>query len=123
MENQQKYDFNHLFEFFININYQTIFPLKLLTGLENMKLRRAELQTEIDTQEEEKTNLQREIEKMSYKLTRINDSLGKRICVRNEYDRTIADTESAYMKVKNRVFIRPKDMQFSKFINNHYLTS
>lgn len=64
-----------------------------------MKSRRAELQSQIDAQEEEKTNLQREIEKMSYKLTRLNDSLGKRITVRNEYDRTIADTEAAYMKV------------------------
>ncbi|XP_063985198.1 microtubule nucleation factor SSNA1-like [Diachasmimorpha longicaudata] len=72
---------------------------ELVKCLENMKLRRAELQTEIETQEEEKSNLQREIEKMSYKLTRINDSLGKRIAVRNEYDRTIADTESAYMKI------------------------
>lgn len=64
-----------------------------------MKLRRAELQAQIESQEEEKNNLQREIEKMSYKLTRLNDSLAKRIAVRNEYDRTIADTETAYMKI------------------------
>lgn len=65
-----------------------------------MKLRRSELQVQIDSQEEEKNNLQREIEKMSYKLTQLNDSLGKRIAARNDYDRTIAETESAYMKVK-----------------------
>lgn len=64
-----------------------------------MKTRRSELQSQIDSQEEEKTMLQREIEKMSYKLTRLNESLGKRIAVRNEYDRTIADTEAAYVKV------------------------
>lgn len=66
-----------------------------------MKLRRAELQAQIESQEEEKNNLQREIEKMSCKLTQLNDSLAKRITVRNEYDRTIADTETAYIKVKN----------------------
>lgn len=65
-----------------------------------MKLRRAELQAQIESQEEEKNNLQCEIEKLSCKLTYLNDSLAKRIAVRNEYDRTIADTETAYMKVK-----------------------
>ncbi|XP_035742985.1 Sjoegren syndrome nuclear autoantigen 1 homolog isoform X1 [Vespa mandarinia] len=75
------------------------FFLKLFQGLEEMKLRRAELQTQIEAQEEEKNNLQREIEKMSHKLTRLNDSLAKRVAVRNEYDRTIADTETAYMKI------------------------
>ncbi|XP_012274904.1 Sjoegren syndrome nuclear autoantigen 1 homolog isoform X2 [Orussus abietinus] len=70
-----------------------------VTGLEEMKLKRAELQTRIDTQEDEKNTLQKEIEKMSYKLTCINDSLAKRIAIRNEYDRTIADTETAYMKI------------------------
>lgn len=69
-----------------------------------MKLRRTELQAQIEFQEEEKNNLQREIEKMSCKLTFLNDSLAKRIAVRNEYDRTIADTETAYMKVKTLYF-------------------
>lgn len=72
---------------------------ELVKCLEEMKLRRAELQSQIESQEEEKNSLQREIEKMSYKLTRLNDSLAKRIAVRNEYDRTIADTETAYMKI------------------------
>ncbi|CAK9811116.1 Microtubule nucleation factor SSNA1 [Anthophora plagiata] len=72
---------------------------ELVKSLEEMKLRRAELQTEIDSQEEEKSNLQREIEKLSYKLTRLNDSLTKKIAVKNEYDRIIADTETAYVKI------------------------
>ncbi|XP_076166229.1 uncharacterized protein LOC143146088 isoform X3 [Ptiloglossa arizonensis] len=68
-------------------------------GLEEMKSRRTELQTQIELQEKEKNNLQREIEKLSYKLTRLNNSLTKRIAVKNEYDRTIADTEAAYIKI------------------------
>ncbi|XP_043509477.1 Sjoegren syndrome nuclear autoantigen 1 homolog isoform X2 [Frieseomelitta varia] len=71
---------------------------ELVKCLEEMKLRRTELQAEIESQEEEKNHLQREIEKLSYKLTRLNDSLTKKITVRNEYDRTIADTETAYIK-------------------------
>ncbi|CAL7943698.1 microtubule nucleation factor SSNA1 isoform X2 [Xylocopa sonorina] len=72
---------------------------ELVKCLEEMKLRRTELQAEIESQEEEKNHLQREIEKLSYKLTRLNDCLTKRIAVRNEYDRTIADTETAYVKI------------------------
>ena len=72
---------------------------ELVKCLEEMKLRRTELQAEIELQEEDKNNLQREIEKLSYKLTRLNDGLTKRIAVRNEYDRTIADTETAYIKI------------------------
>ncbi|KOC60282.1 Sjoegren syndrome nuclear autoantigen 1 [Habropoda laboriosa] len=64
-----------------------------------MKLRRTELQAEIDSQAEEKSNLQREIEKLSCKLTRLNDSLTKRTAVKNEYDRIITDTETAYVKI------------------------
>lgn len=78
----------------------TYYKRFVFLGLEEMKLRRSELQAQIESQEEEKNNLQREIEKMSCKLTQLNDSLAKRITVRNEYDRTIADTEAAYMKVK-----------------------
>ena len=72
---------------------------ELVKCLEEMKLRRTELQAEIESQEEEKNHLQREIEKLSYKLTRLNDSLTKKIAVRNEYDRTITDTETAYVKI------------------------
>ncbi|KAK0182890.1 hypothetical protein PV327_000977 [Microctonus hyperodae] len=72
---------------------------ELVKCLEAMKMRRSELQAQIDAQEDEKNNLQREIEKMTYKLSRLNDSLEKRINARNEYDRTIADTEAAYMKI------------------------
>ncbi|OAD56318.1 Sjoegren syndrome nuclear autoantigen 1 like protein [Eufriesea mexicana] len=72
---------------------------ELVKCLEEMKLRRTDLQIEIESQEEEKNHLQREIEKLSHKLTCLNDSLTKRIAVRNEYDRTIADTEIAYVKI------------------------
>ncbi|XP_053978979.1 microtubule nucleation factor SSNA1-like [Hylaeus volcanicus] len=72
---------------------------ELVKCLEEMKSNRMELQAQIESQEEEKNNLQREIESLSYKLTRLNDSLTKKIAVRNEYDRTISDTETAYIKI------------------------
>ncbi|XP_054015172.1 microtubule nucleation factor SSNA1-like [Hylaeus anthracinus] len=72
---------------------------ELVKCLEEMKSNRTELQAQIESQEEEKNNLQREIESLSYKLTRLNDSLTRKIAVRNEYDRTISDTETAYIKI------------------------
>lgn len=72
---------------------------ELVKCLEEMKYRRVELQKQIESQEEEKKNLQVEIERMSHKLTKLNDGLVKRIAVRNEYDRTITDTETAFVKI------------------------
>lgn len=69
-----------------------------------MKVRRTELQGQIESQEEEKNNFQREIENMSCKLTHLNDSLAKKFAVRDEYDRTINEAELTYMKV-NIVFL------------------
>lgn len=88
-----------------------------------MKLRRTELQAQIESQEEEKNTLQREIEKLSYKLTRLNDSLSKRIAVRNEYDRTIADTETAYIKVHLFTVAFPLKLTYiTVFVIFNYIT-
>ncbi|KAG7197528.1 hypothetical protein KM043_017641 [Ampulex compressa] len=67
--------------------------------LKEMKSRRTDLEVQIASQENEKHSLQEEIERMSYKLTHLNKSLAKKIAVRNEYNRTITDMESAYTKI------------------------
>lgn len=64
-----------------------------------MKRKRSELQQLIDEQEDEKITLQREVEKMSFRLAQINASLSQMTATRNEYDQTIAETEAAYTKV------------------------
>jgi Sjoegren syndrome nuclear autoantigen 1 len=64
-----------------------------------MKRKHSGLQQLIDEQEEEKAILQREIEKMSYRLAQINDNLSQMVTVRSQYDQTIAETEAAYSKV------------------------
>lgn len=35
-----------------------------------------------------------------FRLSRINESLARKISARNEYDKTIQETEAAYMKVR-----------------------
>jgi septal ring factor EnvC (AmiA/AmiB activator) len=69
------------------------------TGIEDMKRKRSELQQLIDEQEDEKITLQREFEKMSFRLAQINASLSQMTAARSEYDQTIAETEAAYTKV------------------------
>nr|CAD7204189.1 unnamed protein product [Timema douglasi] len=69
-----------------------------MQSLEELKNKRASLQVAIDQQENDKSLLQREIEKMHYRLAQINESLAKKITARTEYDRTIAETEAAYTK-------------------------
>lgn len=50
-------------------------------------------------EEEEKGKIQNDIRILSERLAKINESLAKKIASRNEYDKTIAETEAAYMKV------------------------
>jgi Sjoegren syndrome nuclear autoantigen 1 len=50
-------------------------------------------------EEEEKHKLQNDIRVLSEKLAKINESLAKKISARNEFDKTIAETEAAYMKI------------------------
>ncbi|XP_023713821.1 Sjoegren syndrome nuclear autoantigen 1 isoform X2 [Cryptotermes secundus] len=64
-----------------------------------MKRKRSELQQLIDEQEDEKITLQREIEKMSFRLAQINASLSQMTAARSKYDHTIAETEAAYTKI------------------------
>lgn len=49
--------------------------------------------------EEEKHKLQNDIRVISEKLAKTNESLAKKISARNEFDKTIAETEAAYMKI------------------------
>lgn len=43
--------------------------------------------------------VQKEIERLSYKLVQLNESLAQRIAAREDYDRLIAETEAGYVKV------------------------
>ena len=70
-----------------------------LLGIEDLCTKRDELQKQILNEEEEKGKIQNDIRILSERLAKINESLAKKIASRNEYDKTIAETEAAYMKV------------------------
>eukprot|EP00794_Sanderia_malayensis_P019180 gene19180-21102_t len=72
---------------------------ELVKCIEDLCTKRDELQRQILTEEEEKAKLQNDIRILTEKLAKVNENLAKKISSRNEYDKTIAETESAYMKI------------------------
>ena len=50
-------------------------------------------------EEEEKQRLQHDLHILTERLAAINEGLARKIAIRNDYDRTIAETEAAYKKV------------------------
>lgn len=72
---------------------------ELVKCVEDLCAKRDELQKSILLEEEERAKLEHDIKVLSTKLAKVNESLSKKLATRNEYDRTIAETESAYMKI------------------------
>ena len=79
---------------------KSIFSFYMLhSGIEDLCTKRDELQKQILVEEEEKAKLQNDIRILTEKLAKLNEGLAKKISSRNEYDKMIAETETAYMKV------------------------
>ena len=63
-----------------------------------MCAKRDELHKQILDEEEEKRKLQNDIRILTERLAKVNQSLANKVASRNEFDKTIAETEAAYMK-------------------------
>uniref|UniRef100_A0A8C5C3J9 Sjogren syndrome nuclear autoantigen 1 n=1 Tax=Gadus morhua TaxID=8049 RepID=A0A8C5C3J9_GADMO len=72
---------------------------ELVKCIEELCSKRDELNGQIQQEEEEKSRLQHDIRVLTEKLSRVNESLAQRLAARSTFDRTIAETEAAYMKV------------------------
>ncbi|XP_071774875.1 microtubule nucleation factor SSNA1 [Centroberyx gerrardi] len=72
---------------------------ELVKCMEEMCSKQDELNRQIQQEEEEKVRLQHDIRVLTEKLSRVNESLAKRLAARATLDRTIAETEAAYMKI------------------------
>ncbi|XP_043914275.1 Sjoegren syndrome nuclear autoantigen 1 [Protopterus annectens] len=72
---------------------------ELVKCIEELCAKRDELNQQILQEEEEKVKLQNDIRILTDKLARVNQSLAKKMASRNEFDKTIAETETAYMKI------------------------
>ena len=68
-------------------------------GIEDLSAKRDELHRQILLEEEEKQRVQHDLHILTERLAAINEGLARKIAIRNDYDRTIAETEGAYKKV------------------------
>ena len=72
---------------------------ELVKCINDLCQKRDDLHKSIVQEEEEKQKLQNDIRILTERLAKVNESLSKKMASRNEFDKTIAETESAYMKI------------------------
>jgi sjoegren syndrome nuclear autoantigen 1 len=72
---------------------------ELTRYIENIRTGREDLHEEISKDEEEKNLLETEIVTLTDRLTILNDALIKKYEAQEEFDRTIQETEQAFMKI------------------------
>ena len=72
---------------------------ELVRAIEDLREKREELNRQILKEEEDKAAIQKELSILTDRLQRINESLVRKTQARCEYDKTIQETEAAYMKI------------------------
>ena len=72
---------------------------ELVRSIEDLREKREELNRQIAVDEQEKGGLTMQLTTLTNRLQKVNDSLVRKTQARNEYDKTIQETEAAYMKI------------------------
>ena len=72
---------------------------ELVKCIEDLREKREEINRQILKEEEDKAKIQRDLSVLTDRLSNINENLARKVQARNEYDRTIQETEGAYMKI------------------------
>ena len=72
---------------------------QLVKCIEDLREKREEVNRQILKEEEEKAKIQKDLSILTDRLSKINESLSRKNQARNEYDKTIQETEAAYMKI------------------------
>ena len=73
-----------------------VYNNELVKCIEEITTRRDKLQREIQQEESEKNLIQNDIRLLSENLSKIIQSLAQKIQLRNELDKTLAETQKAY---------------------------
>jgi len=71
----------------------------LYIELKNYVKKRDEIKKILQVEEEEKTNIQKDLVILTKRLAEIDDSLSRKYAYTNEYDKTIHEVEGAYSKI------------------------
>ena len=72
---------------------------ELTRYIDNIRVGRDELHDEITKDEEEKQAVETEIASLTERLQQLSDALVRKYEAREEFDRTISETEQAFMKI------------------------
>ncbi|CAK9033973.1 13 kDa deflagellation-inducible protein [Durusdinium trenchii] len=72
---------------------------ELVKCIEDLREKREEVNRQILKDEEEKAKIQKDLSLLTDRLSKVNEGLAKRVQARSDYDRTIKETEAAYMKI------------------------
>jgi Sjoegren syndrome nuclear autoantigen 1 len=72
---------------------------ELVKCIEDLREKREEINRQILKDEEDKAKIQRDLSVLTDRLSKINENVSRKVQARNEYDRTIQETEGAYMKI------------------------
>ena len=76
------------------------FNAELIRSLEGLQERRKNIIVDIKKEEERKKDLEQYIIKLQAEIETLNELLERKIEIRNEFEKTISNTEGAYKKVK-----------------------
>eukprot|EP01060_Flectonema_neradi_P000633 TRINITY_DN1039_c0_g1_i1.p1 TRINITY_DN1039_c0_g1~~TRINITY_DN1039_c0_g1_i1.p1 ORF type:complete len:114 (+),score=24.44 TRINITY_DN1039_c0_g1_i1:65-406(+) len=72
---------------------------ELVTHIDSMKEKRSELDRFIQKEEEEKARIVNDLRILNERLARVDEGLARKYAARQEYDKTIAETENAFSKI------------------------
>jgi Sjoegren syndrome nuclear autoantigen 1 len=72
---------------------------ELVRMLEDLRAKKGALDRQIQEEEEEKLKIGNDLKILTERLQRINESLARRNQTRSDYETTIRETESAYLRI------------------------
>jgi len=72
---------------------------ELVRCIEDLREKREQVNKSILKEEREKQAVQKDLKALTDKLHRLNESIAQKTAARNDYDKTIQETEAAYMKI------------------------
>lgn len=72
---------------------------ELVKCLEELCERRNDLQKDIQKDEQDKVQLERQLQNVQHQLDKVNRSLSEKLETREKYDKTITESEKAYLKI------------------------
>eukprot|EP00037_Helgoeca_nana_P011398 m.102420 g.102420 ORF g.102420 m.102420 type:complete len:103 (+) comp20807_c0_seq1:49-357(+) len=72
---------------------------EMVSCIEDLKTKRDAVSERVLEKQEEKLKIQNDLHVLTERLARVTDDLTKMSAERDDYDRTISDSEATYMKI------------------------